>query len=322
MNLALLRSMLMLFAALSSGALAAQEAAEAAPVKRIALSFDDTPRFEGALYSDDERSIRLIAALHDGGVKQAAFFINPGRLSEKPGGKARIAAYVAAGHVIANHTFSHPQLRSMDTQEYVNDIARAAEWLNGRKGYRPWFRFPFLDEGGDDKEKRDAIRGALDRFQLRNGYVTIDASDWFFDAELSKAKRAGKPINMVALKELFVESHLGAAAAYDGIAMDTLGRSPAHIMLLHESDLTVLALPDLIQALKADGWEFITADEAYADPIAKEMPDVPFSQGTIIEMMAWERGMPAPRWYERNNTRIAGKLFRELVLNETSRPKE
>ncbi len=314
--------MLMLFAALLPGALAAQEAAEATPVKRIALSFDDTPRFEGALYSDDERSIRLIAALHEGDVKQAAFFINPGKLMEKPGGKARIAAYVAAGHVIANHTFSHPQLRDTDTQIYINNIRAAADWLDGRKGNRPWFRFPFLDEGGKDKVKRDAIRGALDEMGLRNGYVTVDASDWFYDAEFGKAMNAGKTVNMDALKALFVESHVGAAAAYDRIAREALGRSPAHVMLLHESDLTVLALPDLIAALKAEGWEIITADEAYADPIANEMPDVPYSQGTIIEMIAWERGMPAPRWYERNDTRIAGKLFRERVLVDAEEPKE
>ncbi|MCK0127401.1 polysaccharide deacetylase family protein [Erythrobacter sp. F6033] len=317
-----LRSMLMLFAALLPGALAAEEAAEGTPVKRIALSFDDTPRFEGALYSDDERSIRLIAALHGGGVKQAAFFINPGKLAEKPGGKARIAAYVAAGHVIANHTFSHPQLRDTDTQIYINNIRAAADWLDGRKGNRPWFRFPFLDEGGKDKVKRDAIRGTLDEMGLRNGYVTVDASDWFYDAEFGRAVRAGKTVNMDALKALFVESHVGAAAAYDRIARETLGRSPAHVMLLHESDLTVLALPDLIAALQVAGWEIITADEAYADPIANEMPDVPYSQGTIIEMIAWERGMPAPRWYERNDTRVAGELFRERVLVDAEEPKE
>ncbi|MBV7258084.1 polysaccharide deacetylase family protein [Erythrobacter crassostreae] len=320
--MAFLRSILVLFAVLLPGALAAQEAAEATPVKRIALSFDDTPRFEGALYSDDERSIRLIAALHDGDVKQAAFFLNPGKLAEKPGGHARIAAYVAAGHVIANHTFSHPQLRDTDAQAYINDIGRAAKWLDGRDGNRPWFRFPFLDEGGKDKVKRDAIRTALDELGLTNGYVTIDASDWFYDSEFSKSMRAGKSVNIDAMKELFVESHVGAAEVYDRIARDTLGRSPAHVMLLHESDLTVLALPDLIKALKADGWEFITADEAYADPIAKEMPDVPFSQGTLTEMIAWERGMPAPRWYGRNDTRIAGLLFRERVLGEAPEPEE
>ena len=38
----------------------------------------------------------------------------------------------------------------------------AAElWLKGRPGYRPWFRYPFLDEGGRDKAKRDAVREGL-----------------------------------------------------------------------------------------------------------------------------------------------------------------
>ncbi|MDJ0643157.1 MAG: polysaccharide deacetylase family protein, partial [Erythrobacter sp.] len=137
--------------------------------KRIALTFDDTPRHPGVLYSEDERAIRLIAALSEAGVDQAAFFLNPGKLAERPGGEARIAAYVAAGHVIANHTNTHPQLRDIDTAKYVADIDAAANWFKGRQGFRPWFRFPFLDEGGRDKPKRDAVRTALAERGLTNG---------------------------------------------------------------------------------------------------------------------------------------------------------
>ena len=55
----------------------------------------------------EQRTERLIAALRRAGVRQAAFFVTPGHL-EQPwgaGGEARIAAYVRAGHVIANHSY-------------------------------------------------------------------------------------------------------------------------------------------------------------------------------------------------------------------------
>ena len=66
--------------------------------KRIALTFDDVPRQRGAFFTPDERSAKLIAGLRDSGVRQAAFFVVPGRLalSDGVGGEARIAAYVAA----------------------------------------------------------------------------------------------------------------------------------------------------------------------------------------------------------------------------------
>src|ERR1700755_1241569 len=87
-------------------------AAPAAAQKRIALSFDDVPRAPGAFMTPQQRTDRLIAALQQAGVRQAAFFVNPGNLRQPwgAGREAQIAAYVRAGHVIANHSSSHPRL--------------------------------------------------------------------------------------------------------------------------------------------------------------------------------------------------------------------
>ncbi|MFM7377342.1 MAG: polysaccharide deacetylase family protein, partial [Erythrobacter sp.] len=170
---------LMLWAALLALAapLAAQE-------KRIALTFDDVPRGAGAFFTPEERSTRLIAALREAGVKQAAFFVTTSGLDTPDGasGEARIAAYVAAGHVIANHSHSHEHLDQISAEAYLADLDRAAAWLKGRPGYRPWFRYPFLDEGGRDAAKRDVVRAGLAARGLRNGYVTADGSDWHLEA--------------------------------------------------------------------------------------------------------------------------------------------
>ena len=50
--------------------------------KRIAFSFDDVPRSPGAFMTVEERTDRLIAALRRAGVRQAAFFVNPGNLQQ------------------------------------------------------------------------------------------------------------------------------------------------------------------------------------------------------------------------------------------------
>jgi peptidoglycan-N-acetylglucosamine deacetylase len=286
--------------------------------KRIALTFDDVPRGPGAFLTQEERTKRLIAALREAGVSQAAFFVNPGFLAnpERDGGEQRIAAYVAAGHVLANHSFSHPHLNATAAADYLADIDKAEAWLKGREGRRPWFRFPFLDEGGGDKVKRDAVRAGLKARGLRNGYVTVDASDWNMEQLTIDARRAGKKIDMAALRDLYVESHVEAAEYYDQLARRTLGRSPAHVLLLHETDLAALFVDDLVEALRRKGWTIVTADEAFADPISTAEPDVPSAQGTLTEALAWQKGLPAPRWYERNDTRIANRLFAERVLKE------
>ncbi len=290
----------------------------AAQDKRIALSFDDVPRGAGAFLTPDQRTVRLIAALHRAGVRQAVFFVNPGNIEKSDGGADRIDAYVAAGHVIADHSWSHPHLSAMTAEDYLADIDRAEAWLKGREGYRPWFRYPFLDEGQDDAAKRDALRAGLAERGLANGYVTAESSDWFIEQLTKEAVADGKAIDMAALRDLYVESHVEAAEYYDALARRTLGRSPAHVMLLHETDIAALFIDDLVAALRARGWTIITADQAYADPIAVEARRyaTPSAQGTLTEMLAWQAGLPAPRWYARNNTHLARRLFNERVLHE------
>ena len=286
--------------------------------KRIALTFDDVPRTAGAFMTPDERTDLLIESLDGTGVGQAAFFVNPGSLAQSEGGAERIARYVAAGHVLANHTYSHPHLSELTAEAFLADIDKAAEWLNRQPANRPWMRYPFLDEGGSDKAKVSAVRAGLAARGLQNGVVTIDASDWGYDDMATQAKAAGKALDMAALRDLWVESHVEAAEYYDGLARRALGRSPAHIMLLHEADVTALYVADLVGELKAKGWTIITADEAFAEPLTRMLPDVPSTQGTITEMVAWERGLPEPRWYPRNNQRLAAAEFNRRVLKETS----
>jgi peptidoglycan/xylan/chitin deacetylase (PgdA/CDA1 family) len=286
--------------------------------KRIALSFDDVPRGPGAFFTPDARTQRLIAELKRVRVRQAAFFVTPGNLAQPwgEGGEARIAAYVGAGHVIANHSFSHRRLSNMAAADYLADVDRAEDWLKGRKGLRPWFRFPFLDEGRGDRAKRDAVRAGLKARGLRNGYVTAEASDWNIDALANDAGERGKKMDIDALRDLYVESHVEAAEFYDALARKTLGRSPAHVLLLHETDLAALFIGDLVTALRKRGWRIVTADRAYSDPIRKLMPDVPSAQGTLTEALAWEKGLPAPRWYGRNDLKVANALFAQRVLHE------
>lgn len=301
---------------LAALALVLQPVASAAQDKRIALTFDDVPRQAGAFMTPDERSEKLVAALKESGVAQAAFFVTTGQLDspDGAGGEARIAAYVAAGHVIANHSFSHTHLTQSSAEDYLADIDRAQSWLVGRPGYRPWFRFPYLDEGGRDKAKRDAVRAGLAARGLSNGYVTADGSDWHLEALTIAARDAGREIDMAALRKLYLQSQLSGIAHHDALARRTLGRSPAHVMLLHETDLAALFLVDLVRELRRDGWTIISADEAFADPIHQAMPDVPYSSGTLIGSMAWEKGIDPPLSPIWMSTEMMSWVFERSVI--------
>ncbi|HNW19070.1 MAG TPA: polysaccharide deacetylase family protein, partial [Sphingorhabdus lacus] len=233
------------------------------------------------------------------------------------GGERRIAAYVRAGHVIANHSWSHRQLTAVPALEYLDDIDKAHAWLRPQPGFRPWFRFPYLDEGGPDKAKRDAVRQGLIQRQLRNGYVTADGSDWNLETLTIEAAKAGKEMDIEALRKLYVASQMSGVEYHDELARRTLGRSPAHVLLLHETDLAALFIGDLVAELKRHGWTIITADEAFADPVGKLEPDVPHSAGTVIGSVAWQNDVEPPLWPIWMSTGMVQFLFERRVIKNS-----
>ena len=289
------------------------------PAKRIAITFDDPPRGPGAFMAPAERTRRLIAGMRAAGVWQAAFFVNPGRISPHGREAALIRDYVAAGHVIANHTATHQALSRIGAQRFLADVDRAEAWLKREPGYRPWLRFPFLDEGGRDKARRDAVREGLRARGIRDAPITVDGSDWMTESFTIAARRRGHAIDMAALRDLYVETHVQSAEWSDRLARRVLGRSPAHVLLLHETDLAALFLPDLIDALRARGWAIVTADQALADPVMFAQPDTALANGSVIQMLAWERGVTGNRWYDRNDPAVAARLFATRVLKEPGR---
>ncbi len=208
--------------------------------KRIALSFDDAPKGPGPAFSGDARTVRLTGALEAADTGPVVFFVTTSRF-KKAGGRERVASYAEAGHLIANHSHSHTWLKRTDTDLYIADIDEAESLLTDFENRRSWFRFLFLDEGAP-LEKRDAVRVALRERGLLNGYVTIDNYDWYLDMKWKQAVDAGHSVDIDALRNIYVEMLLDAAAFYDSLATEYIGTSPVHMLLLHENDVAALAI--------------------------------------------------------------------------------
>ena len=283
--------------------------------KMIALTFDDVPRAPGAFYTKDERTTRLIAGLRAAGVRQVAMFVNPGRIVAGDGAAERIAAYVAAGHVIADHSFSHNDLSTVSAEAFLADVDKAEAWLKGRPGYRPWFRFPGLNQGGRDQAKRRAVLDGLAARRLLVSGVTIDGSDWNMERLALDAQKAGKPIDDAALRDLYVETMVQSADFSDALMRKAIGRAPAQVILLHETDLAARYIGALVASLRRDGWVIVTADAALADPIYHREPNIPTDNGTLSEAIATEKGITGPLWYGRTDLKVADALFEARVMH-------
>jgi peptidoglycan-N-acetylglucosamine deacetylase len=162
-------------------------------------------------------------------------------------------------------------------------------------------------KAGCDPRRPAGRRGLL------NANASADGSDWSLEALTVEATRAGRPIDREALRRLYVTSQMSGVAYHDELARMTLGRSPAHVMLLHETDLAALFIEDFVRELRRKGWTVISVDEAYADPMYQMQPDVPFTSGTLTGMLAWERDIKPPLWPIWLGTETIRQLFEQRV---------
>lgn len=240
------------------------------PLRQIALTFDDAPKGAGALLEGNQRGMVLLDTLASAQTGPVAFFVTTRNL-HLPGFRERITRYANAGHLIGNHTHTHPWLRKTEAAEYLAGVDQAEALLSGLSNRRPWFRYPFLDEGRP-LQRRQAVYAGLRERGLQNGYVTVDNYDWYLDQRWQQAVKAGQDVDLALLRQAYVSLLLDAVEFYDALAVRTLGRSPAHVLLLHENDVAALFIDDLVQALRTAGFEIISPDEAYKDPIADRQP--------------------------------------------------
>lgn len=258
------------------------------PARELAISFDDAPRAGSSLMTGDQRATALIEGLEKAGVEGAIFFSTVGHIEES--GHQRMLRYQKAGHFIANHSFSHQRPGRMGLEAFLEDIRAADAVLRQYANFIHLFRFPFLDEGRDEAT-RDGIRSGLARMGYRNGYVTVDNYDWYIDRLLQNALEAGREVDYAGLGELYVRHLADSAEFYDRIARDALGRSPRHVLLLHENDLAAMYLHDLVSALKQRGWVIIPGPDAYADPIAEIVTETLFNNQGRVAAIAEMQGM-------------------------------
>ena len=259
--------------------------------RTIALTFDDATRGDGPVLTGRERTEKLIAGLAESGVDEAMFFVTTRNVESEQNGSARLRTYTTAGHSLANHSHSHQWLHKIPTQDYVADLDQARKILKTFEHVQPYYRFPFLDEGRAI-DKRDALREALSERGLKNGYVTVDTYDWYLDRLLAEASEAGASWDRAGLRDLYVDVITRSSEFYDDLALRTLGRSPHHVLLLHENDVAALFITDLVDELRNRGFQIIPASEAFKDPIADREPDTLFLGQGRIAALADEKGVP------------------------------
>jgi peptidoglycan/xylan/chitin deacetylase (PgdA/CDA1 family) len=273
----------------------------------LAFTFDDAPLPDTAVLGGKERTGKIIQALQEGDAGPVMLFSVSSRIDDAT--LQRMHDYADAGHIITNHSHTHPNLHDVGSEAFIGDVTTAHDVLRGLPGFQPFFRFPYLNEGTTDSE-RDAVRAALEKLGYTQGYVTIDNYDFYIDRLIRDAVDAGDALDLQAVGAFYTDMIIGAAEHYDQIACTWLGRSPRHVLLLHENDASALFLPQLIDTFRAKGWEIISALEAYDDPIAEIMPDTLFlGQGRVAALAEMAGADPVALRHEGEDTEVLRAAF-------------
>ncbi|MEL7004220.1 MAG: polysaccharide deacetylase family protein [Bacteroidota bacterium] len=253
----------------------------------ISFTFDDGIMSKRANYEFEEWNDMILNALDDVKIKAAFFVKTKGKSTVK--GRYLLETWNNRGHLIANHTYSHPNFNreEINAEDFRIELLRADSMINSYSNYVRLFRFPYLKEGNSRTEV-DSIRQIMKSYGYQNGYVTIDASDWYIDSRLRKRLSQNPEADINGFKEFYLEHLLDRANYYENLSYALTGRHINHTLLLHHNLAAALFLDDLIALFKAKGWNVISAEEAFKDSIFEQIPN--YAGESLIWALAKDSG--------------------------------
>lgn len=238
----------------------------------ISFTFDDGSLSKRANYEFEEWNDMILSALDDAKIKAVFFVKTEGKSTDK--GRHLLETWNDKGHLIANHTYSHPNFNKeeINAEDFRTELLRADSLINSFSNYTKLFRFPYLKEGNTTTEV-DSIRQIMKYYGYKNGHVTIDGSDWYIDSRLRKRLNQNPQADIEAFKDFYLEHIFQRANYYENLSLKLTGRHINHTLLLHHNLAAALFLDDLIAMFKSKGWNVISADEAFKDPIFEQTPN-------------------------------------------------
>ena len=187
--------------------------------RQIALTYDDGP--------NDPHTLRLLEVLAKHGV-QATFFLIGSYVQQRPDLAREI---VQAGHVVGNHTFTHPLLTFKSDAEIRQELSQCRHALQDAIGeHSNLFRPPF---GG----RRPGVLRAARELGMKPIMWNVTGYDWtappaeVIERKVAKQIRGGDVILL-----------------HDG----------GHNQMGADRSQTVIATDHLITRYKAEGYDFLT----------------------------------------------------------------
>ncbi len=262
--------------------------------KSIALSFDDglDPRSQPMASSWNSS---ILEALSKAQIKSILF--PAGKRIDSPAGLNLVRDWGKAGHAVANHTYSHLNFCSeqVTLEQFIADTEKNETLLKNMPGWTKRLRFPYLKEG-ETVLKRDGFRNWLMNHGYKSGAVSIDASDWYYNIRFLEWVKNYPDEDLSSFRIAYLDHLWARTIYYDSLSEQVLKRSIKHVLLLHTKAINAEFLPDIIAMYRSKGWEIISPEEAYEDPVYSIAPTKLPAGESILWSLAKQYGVNGLRY--------------------------
>jgi peptidoglycan-N-acetylglucosamine deacetylase len=271
-----------------------------APRIEVALTIDDLPRHGPALAGTEPAVIAqtLLDAFRRHRIPQVYGFVNAGLLETHPEDRAVLDAWLAAGHPLANHTWTHADLHQVSVPKFIEEIDRNEHYLaelQPNHPQKPWqkFRYPYLHEGTDLKTRAE-IRTHLATRGAQIAPVTIVPHDWEYNQAYVRCQAQSNTAASNAIRATFLREARDKLHWATTQTTALLGRPIRQVLLLHLGVIDASAIEELLSDYEAAGVHWITLEAALTDTAYAGDTNIPNGGGYIWQLYASRNQTPAP----------------------------
>jgi peptidoglycan/xylan/chitin deacetylase (PgdA/CDA1 family) len=234
--------------------------------KKIAVTFDEVPIAQTFVeVNGAELTRQILDALKRVEAPATGFVVGDKIASNAD----LIGAWLNAGHLLGTMTLSNQDFNEVGVGEFMRQASQGQEALEpilesfGQK--KRYFRFPFLHYG-PTPEARAKARQLLEANRTIIAHVTVMPDDYLYNLRLEKLGPHADSALLIALMNEYVNHVLDELTRQEELALKVAGKPVTHILQLRANWLNALFGLDLLNAIKSEGYKFVTLDVALADP--------------------------------------------------------
>lgn len=259
--------------------------------KEISITFDDVPihgEFVLSEQSVKEINQKLLDTLKKYNIKVTGF-VNEGHLKNNPKLlRSLLSDWHKHGHDLGNHTFSHMSYHQTDLNTYLADIQKGAaitQTVLGKQKQK-FFRPPYL-HAGDTNDTQHMLDKSLEKLGLRLVPVTMENSDYVFDAPYTARLQNKHLSEATTYKQQYLAFTERRLDFYESASAKMFDQPVPHILMLHVNQLNADNLDSILNSLQSRGYHFQSLEKTLQHPIYSQ-PTQAFKFG-IHWLFRWDK---------------------------------